>query len=98
MLVALDNRGEAGSSSPDPQLKFWKGLWSLRVSNKEKHFTWHACHNALPPMAYLQHRHISPTDLCEQCNTDPEDTLHAVWACSKLEVVWRTLSWTLPAA
>ena len=22
MLVALDNRGEAGSSSPDPQLKF----------------------------------------------------------------------------
>ena len=29
---------------------------------------------------------------------EPEDTLHALWACSKLEEVWHTLSWTLPAA
>ena len=68
MLVALDNNGEAGSSSPDPQLKFWKGLWSFRVPNKVKHFTWRACNNALPTVVNLQHRHISTIDLCEQHN------------------------------
>ena len=100
MLVALDNSGEAGSSSPDPQLTFWKSLWSLtlRVPNKVKHFAWRACNNALPTMVNLQQRHISTSDLCEQCTTKPEDTLHALWACSKLEEVWRTLSWTLLAA
>ena len=55
ILVALDNSGEAGSSSPDPQLKFWKSLWSLtlRVPNKVKHFAWRACTNALLTMVNL---------------------------------------------
>ena len=98
MLVALDNSGEAGNSSPDPQLKFWKSLWSLRVPNKVKHFAWRDCNNALPTMVNLQHRLISTSDLCEQCMTEPKDTFRALWVCSKLEEVWCTLSWTLPVA
>ena len=49
-------------------------------------------------MVNLQHRLISTSDLCEQCMTEPKDTFRALWVCSKLEEVWCTLSWTLPAA
>lgn len=98
MIVAMDNNGEAGSSSPDSQQKFWKSLWSLRVPNKVKHFAQSACNNTLPTMANLMHRHISSSDLCEQCKTDSKDTLHALWACIKLEGVLDTLSQTFPAA
>lgn len=41
---------------------------------------------------------IISTDLCKQCTTELEDTFHALWACSKLEEVWCTLSRTFPAA
>lgn len=56
MLVAMDNSGEAGSSSPIPKLKFWKSLWSLRVPNIVKHFAWRACNNAIATMVNHQHR------------------------------------------
>ena len=92
LIVALDNNGVAGSSNFDSQCKFWKKLWSLKMPNKVKHFAWRACNNALPTMVNLAHRNISSSNVCELCKTAPEDTLHALWACSKLEVVWNMLS------
>ena len=62
-----------------------------------KHFAWRACNNALPTMANLAHKNINPSDVCELCKTTPEDTLHALWACSNLEEVWNMLSWTQSA-
>ena len=67
------------------------------MPNKVKHFAWRACNNALPTMANLAHRNISPFDVCELCKTAPKDTFHALWACSKLEEVWNMLSWTQSA-
>ena len=92
MIVALDNNGVARSSTLDSQRNFWKNLWSLRVPNKVKHFAWRACNNALPTMANLAHKNISPSDVCKLCKIAPKDTLHALWACSKLEEVWNMLS------
>lgn len=67
------------------------------MPNKVKHFAWRACNNALPTMANLAHRNISPFDVCELCKTAPKDTFHALWACSKPEEVWNMLSWTQSA-
>ena len=63
------------------------------MPNKVKHFAWRACYNALPTMSNLAFRHISTTDLCEQCKAAPEDTTYALWVCKELEGVWGSLSW-----
>ena len=68
------------------------------MPNKVKHFAYKACNNALPTMSNLAHRHISTSDLCEQCKAAPEDTIHALWACKELEGVWGSLSWARPTS
>lgn len=43
-------------------------------------------------MNNLHRRHIVPTALCNLSHSLPEDTLHAIWECSKLGSVWSSLS------
>ncbi|XP_075645214.1 uncharacterized protein LOC142616214 [Castanea sativa] len=83
LLVTLDNSNSTGSLNRASQRKFWNRLWNLRVPNKIKHFAWRACNNALPTMSNLAHRHISTSDICEQCKSEPEDTIHALWASQR---------------
>uniref|UniRef100_A0A7N2MBE6 RNase H type-1 domain-containing protein n=1 Tax=Quercus lobata TaxID=97700 RepID=A0A7N2MBE6_QUELO len=75
MLVALDNSGEASSSSPDPQLKFWKSLWSLRVPNKVKHFAWRAS-NIIPRAGSLLQEFVSAQEVLDE---SPSVTVSSQW-------------------
>nr|POF26901.1 hypothetical protein CFP56_37676 [Quercus suber] len=52
----------------------------------------------LPTMTNLVQRHIATIEVCSACQTQPEDTLHALWSCTKLELAWSSLSWSLPFA
>ena len=49
-------------------------------------------------MTNLVRRHIATTEVCSACQAQPEDTLHALWSCTKLEPVWSSFSWSLPSA
>ena len=66
----------------------------LRTPNKVKHFTWRACHNSLPTMDNLFHRHITPSACCNTCQTQTEDILHVVWGCPEVANLWSTINWT----
>ena len=68
------------------------------MPNKLKHFSWHAYNDALPIMTNLVQRHIATIEVCSACQAQPEDTLHALWFCTKLEPAWSSLSWSLPSA
>ena len=94
LLVSHNSTNHAGTSSSENQRLFWRSLWQLRVLNKLKHFAWRACNDALPTMTNLVRRHIATTEVCSACQAQPEDTLHALWSCTKLEPVWRPLTWS----
>ena len=51
-------------------------------------FIWRACRNAMPTKHALMRRTITEDSTCERCQTDVEDPLHALWTCTKLDVVW----------
>ena len=51
-------------------------------------FIWRACRNAMPTKHALMRRTITGDSICERCQTDIEDPLHALWTCTKLDVVW----------
>ena len=75
------------------QKSFWKGIWTLHVPNKVRHFIWRAYNNALPTMENLFRRQIVPNVLCNSCKDDLEDPLHIVWSCKEVKIIWSNLSW-----
>ena len=81
----LKDRNVHGSFNREPQKRFWKGLWELRVPHKIKHFIWRACHNALPTKCNLVRRNIVNSEVCELCNEGQEDVIHALWKCPVVE-------------
>ena len=66
----------------------WKEIWQMRAPPKVKNFIWRACHNALPTKQSLMRRKIITDAIYERCKTAMEDTKHALWSCSELDVVW----------
>uniref|UniRef100_A0A2N9GPD6 Uncharacterized protein n=1 Tax=Fagus sylvatica TaxID=28930 RepID=A0A2N9GPD6_FAGSY len=70
---------------PDP---LWKRIWGASVPTKVKSFLWRACHDSLPTNSGLFQRKVLPNPLCGLCQSQREDSLHALWACSQLSQVW----------
>ena len=63
----------------------------MNVPQKVKNLMWRACRNTLPTKTTLLRRTIIDNPLCDHCHATNEDPLHALWACSKLDVVWNDL-------
>ena len=68
--------------------KLWNGIWSLHVPNKVKNLMWHACHNAMPIKANPVQRTIIDDPLCDRCHEAHETSLHAIWMCKEVDVIW----------
>ncbi|XP_075670405.1 uncharacterized protein LOC142640206 [Castanea sativa] len=87
----------AGTSVADPagvQKSLWKGVWKLKVPGKIKHFLWKSCTNSLPTKENLAKKTIISENICHLCSEHPEDVLHALWGCSKVQQVWqRSFGW-----
>ena len=60
----------------------------MKVPNKIKNFLWRACSEALPTRCNLPRRKVLDDPTCPQCGTENESTLHALWGCSQLRLVW----------
>ncbi|XP_075665334.1 uncharacterized protein LOC142634995 [Castanea sativa] len=68
--------------------KVWKEVWQMQAPPKIKNFLWRACHNVLPTKQALMRRKILEDPICERCKMAVEDSLHAVWSCLELDIVW----------
>ena len=60
----------------------------MQVPNKIKNMVWRACCNSLPTKENLVHRTIIDNPICDRCKQVPEPSLHALWSCGELDVVW----------
>nr|POE91849.1 putative ribonuclease h protein [Quercus suber] len=74
----------AGATSP-----CWKAIWRMHVPNRVKSLVWRAGNNALPTRVNLVRRHILTDSMCPECMNQPEDTMHALWSCPKLQDMWK---------
>ena len=72
----------------DHDKDLWKGVWALQTPNKPRNFVWRACRNTLPSKKNLVRRTIIRDPTWDRCSLAPEDPLHALWTCTKLDVVW----------
>ena len=54
----------------------------------KKNFMWRACNNSIPTKLNLLRRAISIDPQCDRCKNEAESTLHALWLCNDLDLVW----------
>ena len=64
------------------------------MPNKYKNFLWCACKNSLPTKSNMTRKMIVQTPTCDRCASMAEDTIHALWGCSALDVVWDEARWS----
>lgn len=77
-----------GSSSGGGNKLIWKGTWNLQVPYKVKHLMWRAANEALPTLHNLWRKKVVTSIYCPYCKFDGEDTIHALWSCGGLFVIW----------
>ena len=73
--------GQATSSDQSVARKIWRGIWSMKVPNKVKHFTWKACRNILATKENLWRRKVTQEGICKECGDTIESTTHLFWFC-----------------
>ena len=66
----------------------WSGVWKLKIPGKIKHFLWRACTDSLPTKLNLWRRKITAGLECEVCNSNPKNTIHALWDYEETRAVW----------
>uniref|UniRef100_A0A2N9F204 Reverse transcriptase domain-containing protein n=1 Tax=Fagus sylvatica TaxID=28930 RepID=A0A2N9F204_FAGSY len=93
LLIHERAQADPGPSDTTAMTNLWHSIWSLQVPPKTRHFLWRACHESLPTRRNLHHRHIIDDPTCENCSNQVETTLHALWNCKTIQVVWQTLPW-----
>ena len=71
----------------DEDTQIWKRIWSMNVPQKVKTLLWRACREAMPTKCSLFRRKIAEEDLWVRCRATTENSLHALWSCSELDLV-----------
>ena len=71
-----------------------KFLGSLQIPHKIKHLLWKAANNAIPMLLNLWRRKVVNVVVCPGCDSDCEDTIHALWSCPVLRPIREADSFT----
>lgn len=83
------NGVNASSSSMGAMKSIWNGIWKLKVPNQIRLLMWHAGNDSLPTRVNLARHKMLTESTCSLCKLEPEDTLHALWKCPLLSMVWQ---------
>ncbi|XP_075659227.1 uncharacterized protein LOC142629128 [Castanea sativa] len=84
-----ESKLESNQQVPPIHVKqVWNRIWQLQVPPKIKNFLWWACRNAIPTKQALMKRKILADSIYERCHDAVEGSMHALWSCPELEVVW----------
>nr|POE58403.1 g-type lectin s-receptor-like serine/threonine-protein kinase [Quercus suber] len=66
----------------------WSGIWCLWVPPKVKHMLWRATHEAIPTLLNMWKRKVVSSVTCPRCLMACKDTIHSLWSCPVLRVIW----------
>lgn len=87
-LIARSERNKQPSCSTRDNSQLWKGIWNLQVPYKVKHLIWRVANESLPTLQNLLCRNMVRNAVCPTCKLAWEDTIHALWNCQRLWVIW----------
>lgn len=68
----------------------WSWIWKMHLPVNIQFFIWQFCHSALPTRATLVSRGIGVNQLCPRRGAIQETTLHCLFTCATVRVIWQT--------
>lgn len=83
-----DPNSSGGSSHEECDNIHWRGVWSLSIPPKVKHFVWRALKNSLPTRANLLRRGVAVDSTCGQCDAATESLDHCLLECTRARSFW----------
>ena len=89
--LAREIEAEGGNAScldPTKLHGVWRGVWSMNLLNKIKHFAWKACNGILATKESLFRTKITANNICEDCARHVETTMHLLCFCNRSTEVW----------
>ena len=89
MEMECGNGADASSSSMGAMKSIWNGFWKLEVPNRVRLLLWCAGNDSLPTRVNLTRRKMLTESTCSMCKMEPKGTLHALWKCPLLSMVWQ---------
>ncbi|KAK7835510.1 cyclic nucleotide-gated ion channel 1 [Quercus suber] len=78
LLMEKEDTVLSGTSNGGAYSNVWKAIWSMRIPNRVRTLVWRAGTNSLPTKVNLVRRKILKEDVCTECQTQPEDVIHAL--------------------
>ena len=88
--------GNAGCSDPTKLHDAWRGVWSMNLPNRIKHFAWKACNGILATKDSFFRRKIMTNNICEECGRHVETAMHLLCFCDRSTEVWSSCKLSLP--
>ena len=83
-----ENSAQPITVNPNHGSEVWKIIWGLNVPYKIKNFLWRSCKETIPIKQNLKRRKIIQDDKCDHYESHAETSLHALWECPRLSLVW----------
>ena len=74
--------GNANCFDPTKLHGVRRGVWSMNLPNRIKHFAWKACNGILATKDSLFRRKIIANNICEDCGRHVETTMHLLCFCN----------------
>ena len=92
MLAKSDRSLVPNCSNLGRNKRMWSGIWCLLVPHKVKHMLWRATHEAIPTLLNLWKRKVVSSVTCPRCLLACEDSIHSLWSCPALRVIWEAIA------
>ena len=87
-IKILDTRVEGECSFGDPNARVWRKIWSLKLLEKIKIFSWRDCVNGLPVLTNVAAKGIQTYCTCSIYDKEPESLIHALISCDFAISMW----------
>lgn len=74
------------TDSTQGNIDFYKKIWSLQITPKNKIANWRIIHNFIPTASILYNRRLAISPMCPRCNIEAETPLHISTRCGPNEI------------
>lgn len=82
-FIQEKRKASEGADEESNLAPLWDAIWHMNIPSKIQIFLWRCAHDILPTRQKLRNMKMPIDTTCPRCPETQEETIHAIWRCSK---------------